>query len=139
MKYLRSLIVILSCLAVSHQASAKVYKWTDKDGQVHYSEHPSATQSNEVIKPKTGHSDPVNYPAPSSAPAAESTEITATPPPKPPKSPEACNVARKNQEILKTSVRVQVADDKGQLRYLLPEELKEKMTETNQIIEENCN
>lgn len=139
MKYIRPLLIIFSCLAISHQASAKVFKWTDEQGQIHYSEQPSTTQTNQLIKPKTGHSDPVYYSSSSASSAAtEVTEITATPAPAPKKNPEACAVAKKNQSTLQTSVRVQVVDDAGKYHYLTPEELTAKKAEADRVIKEHC-
>lgn len=131
------LMAMLSCLLLSHPASAKVYKWTDNNGQVHYTEHPSATQSNEVIKPKTGHSDPVEYKTNSAESQSSINSVPQTTRPR--KDPEICTEARKQQTTLKTSTRVQVKDEKGQYRYLTPDELVSRMEAANKAIEVNCN
>jgi len=139
MKYARPLIAILSCFLISHQAYAKVYKWTDDKGQTHYSEHPAANQSNEVIKPKTGHSDPVSYStAATSSTSNDANTTTNTAAPLPAKDPERCAQARKNQNTLQTSSRIQIKDDKGEYHYLNPDELKQKMEEASKAIEESC-
>lgn len=139
MKYTNTLITLISCLLISHSAYAKVYKWTDDKGQVHYSEHPGANQTNEVIKPKTGHSDPVNYSTAATSAAAEGSNTAATTPTaQPVKDAARCEQARKNQEILQRSSRIQMKDEKGELRYLNPDELKQKMDEASKAIEEDC-
>lgn len=140
MKYTNTLIALISCLLISHSAFAKVYKWTDDKGQVHYSEHPGANQTNEVIKPKTGHSDPVSYSTAATSTASTEGNNTAatTPTAQPVKDTERCEQARKNQDILQRSSRVQMKDEKGELRYLNPDELKQKMDEASKAIEESC-
>lgn len=136
MKPLSSCLIIFSCLVLSSQVSAKVYKWTDAQGQIHYSEQPSATQSNEVVKIKTGHSDPVSY-ATTSSTSAESSSAAA-PTALPTKDPAACESARKNLVLLQNSTNVKVVDDKGQHRYLAGNEWQEKLDEARRVITEQC-
>lgn len=129
----------LSGLFIGNQAMAeKLYKWVDKDGITHFSEHPGANEKNEVIKPKTGHSDPVTYntaaPAPSTGAKSSTADIKAAL-----KDPERCASARKNQDMLKTFARIKIQGDNSEYRYLTPDEQKQKMSEASKAIEESCN
>jgi len=138
MKSVRLIICALSCFLISHSAFAKVYKWTDDKGLTHFGEHPPSNQSNEVIKPKTGHSDPVTYATPAETKTPETKNASQEEVFTPVKDPERCAAARKNQEILKSTSRVRTKDDKGEYRYLNEQEVKQKIDEANKAISESC-
>jgi hypothetical protein len=131
----------LSCslffLASSPAFSApdKVYKWTDEKGQVHYSERPPLGTQTEVIKPQTGHSEPVNYDTGTDKAKEEKKVASAK---ASLKDPERCEVARQNLEKLKTYVRIRIKDENGEYRYLTPEELTQKTNEATTAIKESC-
>lgn len=131
--------VISFCLALTfNQAMAdKLYKWTDDKGVTHYSQHPAANVKNEVIIPKTGHSDPVTYTAPTSTPTHNANSSAAAKASL--KDPERCANARKNLDTLKTFARIKVKENNGEFRYLTPDEQKQKIGEANKAIEESCN
>lgn len=129
-----SLLFLASSLAFS--APAKVYKWTDEKGQVHYSERPPLGTQAEAIKPETGHSEPVNYSVAADDKAKE--EKKADSGKKALKDPERCDAARKNLDTLKTYARIRIKGDDGQLRYLTPDEQKQKTNEAAKAIEESC-
>jgi hypothetical protein len=132
---IRFMFGICFVLACSHATADKLYKWTDDKGVTHYSQHPAANVKNEVIKPKTGHSDPVTYTVPTStANANSSVDAKASL-----KDPERCANARKNLETLKTFARIKVKETNGEFRYLTPDEQKQKISEANKAIEESCN
>ncbi len=136
MKFSIQLVISLSFVLASNQTLAeKLYKWIDDKGITHYSEHPASNFKNEVIKPKTGHSDPVTYTVPTPAASASSSANAKTSL----KDPERCANARKNQETLKTFARIKVKGDDGEYRYLTPDEQKQKIGEANKAIEESCN
>ena len=43
------------------QAADTVYKWVGEDGTTHYGTRPPNGVDSTAIKPKTGHSEPVDY------------------------------------------------------------------------------
>lgn len=138
MKFTTSIIFSISCLLACNQTLAdKLYKWKDARGVTHFSEHPPMNLKAEVIKPKTGHSDPVTYATASSSNNASSkastgdTKVAFV-------DPERCAAARKNQEILTTSSRIKVMGDNGEYRYLTPDEQKQKNDEASTAIKESC-
>ena len=139
MKVTATLTLSLICLFTWSLASAapeKVYKWTDAKGQTHYGQRPPAGTETEVIKPQTGHSDPVNY---SAAPNEKDKEAKKTDAKDaPPKDKERCENARKNSETLKTYARIRIKGDDGEYRYLTPDEQKQKLDEATKAIEESC-
>ena len=44
-------VVLLTSIIVASAAHAEIYKWTDKDGGVHFSERPPAGSKYEVVNP----------------------------------------------------------------------------------------
>ena len=141
MKVSASMILSLACLlvaSISFAAPEKVYKWTDKRGVTHYGQRPPANTETEVIKPQTGHSDPVTYaPAPNAGAAQTDTNKVQTTE-KPLKDPERCSQARQNLETLKTYARIKMKGDDGEYRYLTPDEQKQKLDESAKAVEESC-
>ena len=139
MKAYLSLILLIPYLLTSSIAIAapeKVYKWTDKKGVTHYGQRPPANTQTEVIKPQTGHSDPVTYAAvPSATQAADKKAESSE---KPLLDQERCTSARKNLETLKTYARIKMKGDDGEYRYLTPDEQKQKLDEAAKAAEESC-
>jgi hypothetical protein len=125
----------LLAASISAAAPEKVYKWTDSKGVTHYGQRPPANTQTEVIKPQTGHSDPVTYaPAPSAAVAPAKTENKE----KPLLDPERCSQARKNLETLKTYTHIKMKGEDGEYKYLSPDEQKQKLDEAAKAAEESC-
>lgn len=136
-------LCIASLLLTSHSFAAKVYKWVDENGVTHFSEHPPKNTQTTVIKPKTGHSEPVKYE--STAPAND-TEATAAAAQQQAdedlaqalKDPTRCAAARKNMETLQNFGRVKVKGEDGSFYYLTPDEQQERIQSTQQAIDESC-
>ncbi len=137
LKSLLMVSVVCVMTASAMAAPSKVYKWTDSKGQTHYSQHPPYNTDTEVVKPQTGHSDPVDYSAANAKPEKEKSEansaVAATA-----IDNERCENARKNVETLKTYARIRVKGDDGQFRYITPDEHAQKLAEANKAIEESC-
>lgn len=139
MKVTATLSLSLACLfawSLATAAPEKVYKWIDEKGRVHYDQRPPAGTQTEVIKPQTGHSDPVNYAAAPSDKDKDVKKADATG--APPKDKERCENARKNSETLKTYARIRIKGDDGEYRYLTPDEQKQKLDEATKAIQESC-
>lgn len=138
---LSAISLVLSLLSFS--AAAKLYKWTDDQGQVHY-----------------GQTKPTNYPA---------VEVNAPPPP-PSSAPDLnqkyadqireagkqssqqkdqktanaanktqCETARKNMQLLNQGGRISYQDKNGETVYLTDETLGAKKAETQKQIDFFCN
>jgi hypothetical protein len=130
----------LSCyLLASSQAlaaPAKVYKWTDEKGLVHYSERPPFGKQTEIVKPETGHSEPVDYGTASSEKSKEESKVANAKSSL--KDPERCDTARKNLDTLKSYTRIKVKDDNGEYRFLTPDEKQQNTNEAAKAIAESC-
>lgn len=131
-------IALLTGLALPLHSAAQIHKWVDEDGVTHFSERPPKNTPTTVIKPKTGHSEPVVYgnvaPQPDDAEAAipegmvSETEYHK----------ERCDVARQNLEALKRSGRIQVRGDDGKPHFLNEEEQRQRVLSNQQIADESC-
>lgn len=140
MKVTALLTLSLACLfswSLASAAPEKVYKWTDEKGRTHYGQRPPSGTQTEVIKPQTGHSDPVTYSTPATN-EKDKVEKKVEDKKSALKDPERCEGARKNSETLKTYARIRIKGDDGEYRYLTPDEQKQKLDEANKAIEESC-
>ncbi|HTF84513.1 MAG TPA: DUF4124 domain-containing protein [Cellvibrio sp.] len=135
-------LCMVSLTLASHVFAAKVYKWVDENGVTHFSEHPPKNTQTEVIKPKTGHSEPVNYesaaPTNNADAAATAQQQAEEDVARALKDPTRCAVARKNMETLQNFGRVKVKGEDGSFHYLTPEEQQERIRSTQQAIDESC-
>lgn len=136
-------LCMASVLLANPSFAAKIYKWVDEDGITHFSEHPPKNTQTTVIKPKVGHSEPVNYD--SGAPADDKTAAEAAAQRQAEedlaqalKDPTRCEAARKNMETLQNFGRVKVKGEDGEFHYLSPEEQQERIQSTQQAIDESC-
>jgi hypothetical protein len=135
---MRSIYLIVFCLIGmligSPAMATKVYKWVDEDGVVNFSEHPPKNTATTLIKPKTGHSEPVTYATPGQA--APQAEVDTGQQSR--KDPERCEISRKNLEVLRSFGRVRVPNEDGSFHYLTEQEQQERLQTTQKAIEESC-
>lgn len=131
---LASFIISATLLAPQVMAS-KVYKWVDENGITHFSEHPPRNTPTTLIKPKTGHSEPVFYGSSSAAASEESTEGMVT---QEEYHRERCDIAKKNIEALRNFGRVKVRNDEGELHYLTEDEQQQRLQTNQQMVDESC-
>lgn len=71
-----TVLVVLSAFAASAAAAAEVYKWTDKDGKVHYSERRPAAAGGKAVDIKLT-SPPPQTVSPATMNASSSPETAA--------------------------------------------------------------
>ena len=145
---MKKLFTLAFCLAglmtVNQTMAATVYKWVDESGVTHFSEHPPKNTETTLIKPKTGHSEPVNYDdkgkalsEEASKAAAESKEA-AEKLAEAMKDPERCASARKNLETLQNNARVKVKGEDGEYRFLTQDEMQDRLKTTQDAVRESC-
>jgi len=132
-----SWIMTLLLLTLSVGQAAPTYKWTDEEGNVHYSQVPPEGKETQVIEPPpsvTAH--------PQAEEPADAPEIL--PPGLQPKNGEAsqdldrqkCFAARQNLEILMRNREVTMPDGK---KMVLSEEMRrQKIDEAREEIKKYC-
>jgi thiol-disulfide isomerase/thioredoxin len=53
--------VLLACAALSNAVQAKIYRWVDEGGKVHFSDRPSRAHSSEQVKLQINTYEAVTY------------------------------------------------------------------------------
>lgn len=124
--------LLLSALLTAAPAqAAKLYKWTDEDGKVHYSEKPRNTpDQEEVIKRPPQEAQPV---------VVEETPIEV---PVPADTTAALQAAERCQQLLHDLERYkdnkQVTDKEGNVMVISPEMREAKKSEINAELDQSC-
>jgi hypothetical protein len=129
------LLVLLLVPAVGVEA-AKLYKWTDEQGNVHYTQIPPTERPAEVIT-----TEPTQPVQPSDEEKANGSKqedgVTATQAANIRIKQENCEASRRNLTIYQTSAQIRQADG---TELTLSDEMREaKIRETRQQIEFYCN
>ncbi|WP_331344285.1 DUF4124 domain-containing protein [Cellvibrio sp. UBA7661] len=140
MKYLRLIGFCVAALALSQSAiAAKVYTWKDKNGVVHYGEHPPKDVQAILVKTRTGHSEPTpaQIAASQPKPAAEQ-QSAAQSGQQSLKDPERCAAAKENLEILNTVARLRIQNADGVMVPMTEEDKKQQRATAQKIIEQAC-
>ncbi|WP_372864615.1 DUF4124 domain-containing protein [Spongiibacter sp.] len=126
-------------------AKAGYYRWTDAEGEVHFSQKPPVGKPYEFIETQTGiRSKADDSPAVVTSDTAEdnrASELDADAKMEvlPPKDPELCKKARGNMQSLKISgARIKVTDKNGQTRYLSPDEIATQKLRAQDAIKIHC-
>ncbi len=112
----------------------KIYSWVDEKGVTHYGENPPKDTPSRLINKRTGHSEPVNY----GEEKKEEDKPKATAATGPEPSPERCELARKNLQVLTTNPRVKTTDANGEQRFMTPEEMQAQVETMEKIIADEC-
>ena len=132
---------VLSLCLVTSVNAATLYKWTDEEGLIHYSERPpvGVTNYERIRSEATPGNKPIEYKVDTpkdeqdqaSAEAANNQAASAV-------NQERCANARKNLEALNSFARIRVKEDDGQLRFLSEEEIVERRQEYRDVIANEC-
>jgi hypothetical protein len=99
-------------------SQAQIYRWVDKDGQVHFTDNQSRIPADRMNQSRELLSDPVQeQPTESGTPAAASSATTSTEPPTPGPS-EALSRLRQQEQDLKTQIEAEDSIRQGYLEEL---------------------
>ena len=145
---LQALSVGLALLCVT-PAFAEIYKWTDENGNVVFSEKPPPDGKAEALKPRVGRASP---PAAASGPAAAAepqSDITDASHGQAPEklTPEQIARKRQNCENAKSQLadmqsaranRLQYVNEQGERAFLTPEQREERTRKAREAIKEYC-
>jgi hypothetical protein len=141
---------ILALLAVSPALLAApqgYYRWKDDKGQFQATQQPPADRASEFVRTSTGtasqsapeDSTPGNaQPATPGDGSAAAAKKPAGLQALPDKSPEKCKEAQDTQAVLNSHARIREKDEKGEYRYLAPEEIDNQKKLATESIEIFC-
>lgn len=147
MKIETVVLAIILILVPTMASTASVYKWTDENGVTHFGDRQPTGRKSESVNIKTGspnsggqqrsaqeqmqaiddareeQSERANL---SAAEEAQQKQLKAN-----------CETAQSNLTIINSNARIRV-EEKGEQRYLAPEEIEEQRQKFQQIADENC-
>ena len=141
------LITILSSAISASPVNAKVYKWVDENGQVHYGEKPGNSQAeqvqirtNETTAPRAIDKSKVDY---YEGKDKDKQETEATAPPEEPKiskkeKHKLCNEAKSDLAAIMSRGRMREVDEKGEYIYLTEEQRQERISAAKKKQKEFC-
>lgn len=140
------LSILFALVAVS--ANAEIYKWTDENGQIHYSDKkPKAQKDAKQIKVNTGKGNTANSgggssnePKPNTPEKEQALQQKAENLSKKQTqqaSDEKCNAVRENIAKMTEGARLRI-NENGQMRFLSPEEIADKRKTYQAFLDESC-
>ncbi len=144
------LAITLSLLCASSGSfAAKVYKWTDSNGNIHYGERPPTTQAKEVelhnLHP-SGSGTPATPPQDInklldtlSKERKEKAEKSAAAEKERKHREKNCNAAKRNAAGYQIGGRIYEIDENGERRFLGDSEIDKKLEEARKEVEKWCN
>ena len=152
MKKLMIIVVSMLTLAATGAALAgEIYKWTDKDGNVHYGDRPEGERP-EIVGIASKPTDPARVQAMTQAraevrtQAAEEAAAAAAAGPSPQElqaeareRAERCSAYRERLQSFVTSRRLYREDDNGERVYLDEDETRAARERVEGQIDEYCN
>ncbi|HSB96779.1 MAG TPA: hypothetical protein VLC91_10030 [Spongiibacteraceae bacterium] len=143
--WLLALLSVSSTLLAGPQG---YYRWKDDKGQFQATQQPPSDRPSEFVRTSTGTSSQM-------APG-ESADSAGTPPKAtnqaagsatkkpagmqaiPDKDPEKCKQAQDTQAVLNSHARIREKDEKGEYRYLAPEEINEQKKLATESVDVYC-
>ena len=150
------LITLGVLIGLSSFASANMYKWTDDDGVVHYSQTPPMDREAELIRESSTFREPRSTPTQgeeaTAAPETESEPADgATSAPEEEAGPseaerraaererqEQCRIARQRITEIENNARVRTQDASGEYRFLTEEERQQRLKEAQDYVRKHC-
>jgi hypothetical protein len=140
---------VLALLAVSPALLAGpqgYYRWKDNKGQFQATQQPPTDRPSEFVRTSTGTSSAVSPGETEGADTSAKPAGTPAEPAKKPvgmqsvpdKDPEKCKQAQNTQTVLNSHARIREKDDKGEYRYLAPEEITEQKKLASESVDIYC-
>jgi hypothetical protein len=142
---MRLIVVAVLLLISAAGAHAKVYKWTDAQGRVHYSAKPPPNaQASEVrIAPTPPSARAAEKPAAESATTPAATETAEKPATDENTARQAairqnCEIARQNLSVLEDPSIRRFSEDSGETIYYTDEQRQAKIDQAKKMIQVYC-
>jgi hypothetical protein len=148
------LIFLLAATLIPLAVTAGVYKWTDKEGNVHYGSQRPADATAERLKIKSSSQPYADKSVaddskedtkkdPDKAEEAEKPEAVAPEPPKEPKvsrkeKQARCQQARKSYDTIVSRGRVRVQLEDGSSRHMTDKERSKRLAQAKKNVAKYC-
>ncbi len=149
-KQVPALLLTLALCAVSTTAAGQIYKWTDEEGNVHFTDKPVAEQAERVeIQSRRTDADKVQAQVQARADAAaKAAEEQAAATPQGPTEEELqaraeerakqCTKYREKLQRFVQSRRIYREDENGERVYLSDDEMQEAREKVENQVQEYC-
>ena len=151
MKNIITLITLSLLCASTVSLAAKVYKWTDSQGNVHYGERAPNTQAKEV-ELRNLHPSGSEAPAPANSPQDVNKLLDTLSKERQEKADKAaaaeqerkqreknCAAAKRNATGYQIGGRIYEIDENGERRFLGDKEIDKKLEASKREVEKWCN
>lgn len=134
-------------LSLSASASAEIYKWTDGQGRLHYSDQPPTLEAQTINAPSSGQATEAAAQALHASEQAfrkrqQDTEAARTRAETETRqariNQEKCEKARANLSSLQDAPRIYTRTAQGQRAYLSDSERAQALRATRKTLAENC-
>lgn len=144
-----TLLILCTALCSATAFAAKIYKWVDNEGNVHYGERPPSEQAKELSLPKSV-TTPRGAPAEQGTSKGEGFLETLDKERKQQSEEQAkqaeeqkvrkanCAIARRQEATLAIGGRIAEVDEKGERRFLSDEDIQRKLQEAREAIKKWC-
>ena len=142
-------LITLIFLSIQTSTYADIYKWTDSDGQIHYSDRPQANDAEKVTIHKNTTTTPRQLKANNESDASnESEETTESKPDNKPKMVEVepsrkdknrlCDEARRDIASINSRGRMREINSNGEYVYLSEQQRQQRLSAAKKKQREFC-
>lgn len=130
------LCLLLALALAATGLQAKVYKWVDDQGQVHYGAQPPAREQAQEMKvrsappaPQAAENDPAKQPPPEGEDQARQRD---------PALEKNCEMARSNLAVLQDPANRRFRTEDGAVTYFTDEQRQARIEQARQYLEDFC-
>jgi len=142
---MRYLICLIPVLLSASAMAGSIHKWVDEDGNVHYGDAPPVSAQTESVRVQSAPTNPGRSLPRLSSPgdtgennAATTTADDAGGVPKD-QAQIACDQARQDLKVIKSSSRVKLRSADGSTRYMTSEEIDQRRQQAEADVQQFCN
>ncbi len=142
---MRYLICLIPVLLSASAMAGSIHKWVDEDGNVHYGDAPPVSAQTESVRVQSAPTNPGRSLPRLSSPgdtgendAATAAADDAGGVPKD-QAQIACEQARQDLKVIKTSSRIKLRSADGSTRYMTSEEIDQRRQQAEADVQQFCN
>ena len=140
-------LILFTMLLTPLLSSAAIYKWTDAQGNVHYSQEKPKSAVGKLDKLRVNHHAPVDrstYKRPGSndLKTKKTEKNTEKKTEKKKLSPKQrakyCASAKRNLQTLRAKAQIKQRDKKGNVRFITEKEKQARIKQAQDFVRKNC-
>ena len=142
---MRYLICLIPVLLSASAMAGSIHKWVDEEGNVHYGDAPPVSAKTESVRVQSaptnpGRSLPRLSTSEDSGEAGDATAAAGDAGGVPKDQAQiACEQARQDLKVIKSSSRVKLRSADGSTRYMTTEEIDQRRQQAEADVQQFCN